>query len=597
MSKSIDIEEDMMFISISFPYQRNLVDVVRSLPQRRFDRESKAWYVPVAHLEQVVGRLHPHEFELSEALLEYCKKQGAALEVLVERARALHRPLIEESLLPKGTFTVATLNHKVRDVMRGAFRDALWLAAEVQSFDRRSNRGGHAFFELVHRPFVGADPIARVPAVIWSDDLSKIERVLHEDGGDVRLRDGLVVRLLVHADFYTGQGRYQVVASEIDLAYTTGTIHQRREAVLRRLFEADVLDKNLSLAWPIAPLRLGLITSDGSDAYMDFVHELERSGLGFEVHVHDASMQGMHTESSVLRALLAFRERKDEFDALAIVRGGGARSDLAYFDTDAIGQAVCNHPVKIIVGVGHQRDVCLLDMIAHSEKTPTAAAQFFVHRVREYLERQRHMEAHIVHCAQAIMHRANEDVRILSEHMVRAVTQRVDASARSVDRVSWAISGATRTRLEHEHRHFDRLGRQIPAAARSRTDVGRAHVEHAQRRMGWERLERVLERRAAILDRDKKRLERASRRSVQGVERLLHMYVKRLRLLDPERILERGFALVRGSKGLVRSSLDVECDEPLDILLAQGSLQVQVLHTIRGVAKEDKPTDVEQGEE
>ena len=128
----------------------------------------------------------------------------------------------------------------------------------------------------------------------------------------------------------------------------------------------------------------------------------------------------------MLRALAHFAARADQYDAVAIVRGGGARSDLAYFDTQAIGEAVCHHPLKLIVGVGHQRDVCLLDFVAHSEKTPTARpAQFFVERVRQFVERQRDLEEAIFECVEAQLARAREEMR--APRRARAAADRARA--------------------------------------------------------------------------------------------------------------------------------------------------------------------------
>lgn len=577
MGRSIDISPDARRLILTFPYDKSLLDVVRGLPQRRFDPESKSWSVPARHFEQVVGRLHKHAFSLSEALLEHAEEVGHDLSIIQEQAKLRHRPLIDESLLPKGTRTVATLNHEVRDALRNAFRGEFWVAAEIQSFDRSSRRGGHAFFELVHRPFIGDDPVARVAAVIWAGDLEKIERSLHDDGGNVRLRDGLVVRLLCRADFYTGQGRYQVVASDIDLAYTTGTIHQRREVILRRLQEEGSLDLNRARAWPQAPLRLGLITSDGSDAYADFIDELERSGFGFQVYVYDAAMQGAHTESSMLEALGWFEARRDLFDALAIVRGGGARSDLAYFDTDAIGDAVCKHPLKIIVGVGHQRDVCLLDLIAHSEKTPTAAAQFFVARVRAFVERQTHLQEHILARADEVLSRASEELRARSEHAVRLLMERVDGEGRRVDRFAFSIASSARARLEVDGRRLDRVSTQIPASAAARVQISRASVEMAARRIAPERLERVLARAGERLERAQTRLERAPGRALGRAEAEIETRASKLRLLDPTRVLERGFAMVRDADGrLVRGSGDVEVGQTVSVRLGRGMLSADV---------------------
>lgn len=579
MARVIDIEADASRLSISFPYNRELVDLVRALPSRWFDRESRFWYVPLKEADEVVGRLRNHKFELSEALHAFFAERGVDLDELTAQAKQTHKPFIQPEMLPPGTWTVDRINHKVQEVMRDTFREELWLASEIQSFDRNRRRG-HAFFELVHRPHQGGDPSARVSAVLWQDDRERIERALLEDGGDVRLRDGLIVRFLVKPDFYTGQGRYQLTVSDIDLAYTTGTIHQNREAIIRQLDAAGILDKNVSLPFPIMPLRIGLITSDGSDACADFLHELERAGFGYQVTLYPANVQGAKTERSVLRALADFARHAEDFDAVAIVRGGGARSDLAYFDTAAIGKAVCEHPLKVVVGVGHQRDMCLLDLVAHSEKTPTAAAQFFVERVRTYLLAQHELSDHIFLRAQSILRDAKDDVALRSERALRVIGSEVEEHERSLDRLAYAISTQSRSRLASARHRFARLAHSVPAAASRRVDVAQTRMSYARKRVELERVRRTLDKREEALIRAQRKLERVPTRALGKIENTLEQRAEQLRLLDPRRVLERGFALVINAAGeVVRTQQDVSEGERLRVRLAHDEIAVDVKDT------------------
>lgn len=591
MTRRIDIEEEQKRLCISFPYDRKLVDVVRAMPARWFDRESKAWYVPLSQADEVVGRLRHHGFNLSDELEAFFKARGVDLEEITEIARQTHKPFIKPEMLPDGTWTVDKLNHKVQEVMRDTFREELWLASEIQSFDRNRRRG-HAFFELVHRPHQGGDPSARVSAVLWGDDRERIDMALLEDGGDVRLRDGLIVRFLVKVDFYTNQGRYQVSVTDIDLAYTTGTIHQNREAIIRALDADGILEKNVSLPWPTVPLKIGLITADGSDACADFLHEIERSGYGFQVDLHTAQVQGARTEVSMLRALDYFAKRASEYDAIAIVRGGGARSDLAYFDTEPIGRAVCEHPLKVIVGVGHQRDNCLLDAIAHSEKTPTAAAQFFVERVKAYVTRQRELSDQIFHEAFAIIADAHEEVSFNSEHALRVIGDELEDHTRRLDRIAYGISNKSSDRLSGERRKFQRLALAVPSAASRRVDVARTHVEHARRRASVNRLSRATEARDRQVDQLAERLDRGSNRALEQIGRELDRKQDSLRMLDPRRILERGFALLRDAEGqVVRDAEDVADGEALHVRLARGEMAVRVESSTPPRQEQEKESD------
>jgi exodeoxyribonuclease VII large subunit len=132
----------------------------------------------------------------------------------------------------------------------------------------------------------------------------------------------------------------------------------------------------------VLPLDIGLVTSDGSAAYHDFVEELRGAGFGFQIHFVDARMQGVETELDVPRAL-ARLARVPEVDVIVLIRGGGSRSDLIWFDKEKVARAVAVCPKPVITGIGHEIDLSVADLVAHtSRKTPTAAAQFLMEKTR-----------------------------------------------------------------------------------------------------------------------------------------------------------------------------------------------------------------------
>ncbi len=578
MSRRLELAEER--VVIEFPYDRKMVELVRSLPGRRFNPTEKTWSVPSQHMEQVVGRLVPHGFELGEELTFALIEMGVVIEELARDVARAHKPFLDEERLPAGTWTVAKLNHEVQQVLRGAFREELWIAAEIQSFDRNRSRG-HAFFELVHRPFQGADPSARVTAVMWSDDREHIEQTLADDGGGVRLRDGLMVRFLAQPDFYTGQGRYQLNVSDIDLAYTSGTIHQNREAILRALNEEGLVDLNASKPLVDVPLRVALITSDESDAYADFVDELRLSGYGFQVGFFAAHVQGAHAEESILKALRYFEKHADEYDVLAIVRGGGARSDLAYFDTRAIGESVCKHPLKVVVGIGHQRDQCLIDFLAQSEKTPTAAADAIVEQVEYYLERQYSLQDRVLREAEHIIKEEGIRLEQQVERALRVMTHELEHVERKVDRVAGQVARATRVRLEQEHLGVERVWQKIEQSALSSARMARFKQAYLQERLSQVPGSHTIKRQSRELERYQERLLRVSKASIKTASVKVDRAAERQRLLDPRRVLERGFALIRNAKDdtVIRSAEDTSTNQELVIKWSDGEKKVKVQKT------------------
>lgn len=565
MARVIDVEVDNDRIKIDFPYERELVQVVRTLPDRSFDNRSKCWFVPLKHLEYVIERLDGYHFKFSPRLRKFRSQRQNG-------ADGPARPATPK--VPEGTWTVSRLNHAAQAALKKRFDDTVWVVGELQDFNKnRTSRYPTYFFELVERPYEGATEVAKIKAVLFERHRAKIAEKLREC--DIELSDGVAVRLGGQIDLYAKNGRYQLRVEDIDPAYTAGEIELNRERVFRALEKKGIESNNLDKPWPVCPMRIGLITSFESDAYNDFIYQLRESSLGCEVTVHDANVQGSNTEPSVLRALEYFRRRADQFDVVAIVRGGGSRSDLAHFDTEKIGEAICGHPLKVVCGVGHQRDTCLLDMIAESTKTPTAAAARIIDQIRGFVD---DLEETYRGIADAATKRVDGQRRRLvraGTRLERQVMRRLADSRRRHDRLADAVVTGVDSAIQRRRRNVDRLQQRLEQASGRGLEERHRRLDLARRDLSMTRLRRRLQRRRRRLERLIDRLRKSTTRDTEQARRQIDHLQQRLQLLDPHTILERGFALVSDDDGIVRSRDEIEVGHDFNVMFGDGVLQAR----------------------
>jgi len=576
--RRIDIDIETERLRIEFPYDESLVQTVKTLPRRRWDPDTRAWYVPFDHVDRVFETLLELHFKISPELRSYCREHHRPVDEIVgDEGESESGP----APVPPETYSVSELNLEAKRALEGAFDESIWLVGELQGFDRNRRREWrHAFFELVERPAEDADPVAKIQTVLFQNDREAVERQLEEAPEEIRLRDGLAVRLRGDVELYAESGSYQIVVREIDPTYTSGEIQRNRQAILERLEDRGIREQNRERDLPVCPLRVGLVTSHGSDAHEDFRSELDASGFGFQVTLHDAYMQGDRTEESVLEALRHFEERSEAFDVVAIVRGGGARSDLAYFDTDAIGEAVCRHPLKVIAGIGHERDACLLDHIARSEKTPTAAGGALVEAVEAFRERLAEGFDSIVVGAEERLERAGERLERVSVELGRRADRRLNREDRRLSSLRSSLSHAARDRLEEGRRRVEGAAGRLPQSSRVALRSERQRLTFARRQLRPERLAKRFELYRRAVDDRVEKLERTLGRRIERASRRLDGLGDRVRLLDPRTVLERGYAIVRREGELVRSPDEAPVDSRVDVELADGALSARVEETI-----------------
>lgn len=269
------------------------------------------------------------------------------------------------------------LNALVRRALEQCLPGECWVQAELS--DVRTNSTGHCYLEFVQKDPRSNSLIAKARGVVWAN-VFRLLRPYFEEATGQAFVSGIKVLVQVSVSFHELYG-YSLTVQDIDPTYTLGDMARRRKEILKQLEEEGVLTLNKELDTPRLPQRIAVISSPTAAGYGDFCHQLENNPRGFYFYTElfPALMQGDRVEESVLSALDRVNARLTEFDAVVIIRGGGATSDLSGFDTYLLAAACAQFSLPIITGIGHERDDTVLDSVAHTRvKTPTAAAEFLI---------------------------------------------------------------------------------------------------------------------------------------------------------------------------------------------------------------------------
>lgn len=308
---------------------------------------------------------------------------------------------------------------------------SVWITAETA--DLRVS-GGHCYMELIEKDSAGFTTRARLRAVVWASRFAVLNRLFAEMTG-MTLRSDIKVMVCVTATYHPVYGLSAVI-SDIDPAYTAGDLLRRRQLLIERLTAEGIIDMNRTLEWPAAPLRVAVISSKTAAGYGDFINQLYGNSLRlrFTTRLFAATLQGDSAPSSIIGALHAVAAEADSFDCVVIIRGGGATSDLASFDDYDLAAHVAQFPLPVIVGIGHERDVTILDYVANMRvKTPTAAAEWLVDRGRAALMRARTLASDIFNVVSGRISSAMSRVDRLGGLLPSVIEARIDAERRRID--------------------------------------------------------------------------------------------------------------------------------------------------------------------
>lgn len=356
------------------------------------------------------------------------------------------------------------LNALVRRSLEQSLPDEYWVQAELS--DVRTNSTGHCYLEFIQKDPRSNNLIAKARGTIWANVYRLLKPYFEESTGQAFV-SGIKVLVQVTVSFHELYG-YSLTVQDIDPTYTLGDMARWRREILKQLEEEGVLTLNKELEMPVLPQRIAVVSSPTAAGYGDFCHQLKNNSRGFFFHTElfPALMQGDRVEESVLSALDAILNRQEDFDAVVIIRGGGATSDLSGFDTYLLAAACAQFPLPIITGIGHERDDTVLDSVAHTRvKTPTAAAEYLINCMDLAADE---LEVLISQLHESVRSRLTEEHRKLISYRNRipsAVVRRVSDAKLALLTTRKDISLAVQTLLSRQRHRLELLQQRLADAS------------------------------------------------------------------------------------------------------------------------------------
>ncbi len=388
----------------------------------------------------------------------------------------------ETTPLPPAPLALGDLLQQVRLTLHRQFGDAYWVMAEVADLTLPRYAGGHCYLTLTEPAADGSGLRAQARATLWSQRYQQLAPAFAQATGQ-ELRPGLRLLLKVKVTFHEQYG-FSLDVQGLDASYTVGDLARQRLLTVQKLDAKGLLDRQKTLALPLAPQRLAVVSSATAAGFQDFVRQLQEAPYDFALTLFPASMQGDEAPVSIRAALDGVRARRGQFDAVVIIRGGGSRTDLLAFDDYGLAAAIGAFPLPVLTGIGHERDEAVVDLTAHRAlKTPTAVAAFLVERlarleaavfglgeqIRAAAGRQlgQHQAAlaRLGHQTQAAARRPLTAARAALaqrlRHAAQAPRDHLRQAAQSLERYRYLLPRAARQALAQEQHGLRRRGRLL----------------------------------------------------------------------------------------------------------------------------------------
>jgi exodeoxyribonuclease VII large subunit len=463
--------------------------------------------------------------------------------------------------MSKEGVTLFELNQRIRGVLDDAMLTSIWVKAEISEL--RVNRNGHCYLDLVEKDEQTDQLRARSRAMIWSQNFRML-KAYFESTTKQTLTTGLKILVKVTVQFQEVFG-FSLIITDIDPSYTMGDLTRKRQEVLTRLQEEGVIDMNKELFLPEVIQKIAIISSPTAAGYGDFIEQLENNPyqIRFYHHLFPAIMQGDRAESSIESAFDRIFDHADFFDAVVLIRGGGASSDLLCFDSYWVAYLIAQFPLPVITGIGHERDESVADLVANTrQKTPTAVASFLIDRAGVFLQMVDEKTVAMARLARDIIRIEKQRTENLAASYVPGIKMDLQRRANQLERQMGRLPVSVSRRIGNADNSINRYSDRL--------------VNVSQQFIGSKR-HMLLQHQQLLMSLSKQRLFNENKK--------LKYSEQTARLNDPQKLLERGYSLTYLNGRLVKDVESVKKGDEISTRLNNGFLIGHVEKTIKKIAK------------
>lgn len=445
------------------------------------------------------------------------------------------------------TYTLSELQHEIKESISEQFPFAVWIVAEINTLTR--HKSGHCYMELVQKSKTSNSIIAQARATVWANKFSFISAYFESETDSV-LAAGMNVMLQVTITYHEVYGLSLNVIG-INPTYTIGDMERAKKEIIARLINEGVFDMNKTQSFPAVVQNIAVISSSTAAGYGDFVNHLETNTYGYHINItlFEAAMQGEQTETSILDALNRIGEEYENYDAVAIIRGGGSKNDLSWFDNYNIAYMVTQFPLPVISGIGHERDESIVDMVAHTRmKTPTAVANFIIDYNAQFEEQVDSTSSEIFDIAKEFMMSSEMYLNNMTMSIMKIRTL-LSKHTERCDRIMSEIRTGLNVRMKEEEMKLNMIGNKLE------TSPKRLISEHESHLNGIKEL-----------------ISRTTKHRIEKANEKLGFLEHRLTLNDPRTILKRGYSITRINGKVVTNDLETNDGDIMETLLYDGKV-------------------------
>jgi exodeoxyribonuclease VII large subunit len=454
---------------------------------------------------------------------------------------------------------LSELNGKINDAINRAFSSVTyWVIADVTNHTFRPHKNYHSF-ELVEKDPASSNIIAKMAGKAWGTGSGKIAHFEKVTGQ--RFTNDINVLVNVSVQYHPVYG-LQVNINDIDPNFTLGVLEQQRQATLERLVTenpsfirkvgATYQTRNNQLSLNPVIQKIAFISSKTSAGGEDFKHTLANNPYGYQFYIDDyfTVVQGESNAEEFLAKIIEVFKAGQPYDALVIIRGGGAQTDFLIFDNYNIGRAVAKFPIPIITGIGHQKNETITDLMAHTAtKTPTKAAEFIITHNKAYEDAMLTLQKNIVIKSQQLFSLHFQSLSTLNSIIVNNSRNLVTHHKDNLAQARQVVVNTSKSIVFNNRSALVTISSQV---------VSRPRI--------------ILYNRINDIRNTVNNLKTFNLQYLKNQTGYLGHYASLISMMAPDNILKKGFAIIKHNNKITSNADDIQVGSDIEVILSDSKI-------------------------
>jgi exodeoxyribonuclease VII large subunit len=471
-------------------------------------------------------------------------------------------PKFAKQMRTNSPHTLSSLSQAIKRAFQEALPASFWVKAEIHRLSVYKGTG-HCYLELVEKS--NGRIMAKLNATIWAAQYEAIRTSFLEITGN-DLTQGMEVLLQVQVRFHELYGLSLNVVN-IDASFTLGAMAKMRQETIQRLQQSGLFDRNKHLPIPKLPGRIAVISAPGSKGYHDFIQKISeyvsRYHFRIDMTLFEAQLDGDQAVRTIPEKLRQIA-RNPQFDVVCIIRGGGGEVGISAFDNYEIAVEICQTPIPVITGIGHSTNETVSELVSSRNCiTPTDVGNLIGQLFLEALSGLDDLTKSFMRLSQDLIFDNLQVLNATSERFIRASKNQLMLEKAGLRELGVRLALLPMSTLKRSHNELDQL-----AISFTRLYHGRLEIENEQ------------------LDLLSLNLEKAATTLLIKQKQALEIQNDKVRLMDPQNILKRGFSITRRNGMALTGVEDFQEGETIETILANGQLISKLIEVKDGKSKE-----------